>query len=182
MHRIHSFIHSPPIVYSHSYMALFSPLFCSLYSTRNSLFTQWYVSSISKDIADFYLHIRDDGNKVLLEKILAYDTRIGNFTTEELEGVDFGRNVDLCILARNSNQQIVHISDNQCTKMPKNLNDVIKKYNRRPSTIFKIYEMDRSNLGRNAIALTSGVASKSTKTKILIYFAVANTLITWYMM
>jgi hypothetical protein len=155
-------------------------LLCSLlYSTRNSLFVQWYVSSISKDIADFYLHIRDDGNKILLEKILAYDTRIGNFSTDELERVEFSRSVDLCILARNSNEQIVHISDNQCTKMPKNLNEVIRKYNRRPSTIFKVYEMDKNDLGRNAIALMSGsTINTMLKNNILIYIALLSALAT----
>jgi hypothetical protein len=143
---------------------------------------QWYVSSVSKDIADFYLHIRDDGNKVLLEKILAYDTRIGNFTTEELERVNFGNGVDLCILARNSNEQIVRISDNQCTQLPKNLADVIKKYNRRPSTIFKVYEIDKRNLGRNAIALKSDAITTILSNNMLICIAIVQTLTTWLML
>lgn len=91
-----------------------------------------------------------------MEKILAYDTRIGNVTSAELEGIDFQRNVDLCILARNSDEVIVSLNDNQCVRMPQNFNAVMKKYNRRPTTMFKIFEMDKKNLGRNAIALTSG--------------------------
>lgn len=125
-------------------------------STRGSLFTQWFVSSISKDIADFYLHFRDGKNKVLLEKTLAYDTRIGNISSSELEGIDFGGNVDVCILAKNSDGVILNFDANQCTRMPSDFGAIMKKYNKRPSTFFKIFEMDKKNLGRNAIALKSG--------------------------
>lgn len=125
-------------------------------STRGSLFIQWFVSSISKDIADFYLHFRDGRNKVLLEKTLAYDTRIGNITSIDLEGIDFGKNVDVCLLAKNSDGVILHFDKSQCTRMPANFNSIIKKYNKRPSTFFKIFEMDKKYLGRNAIALASG--------------------------
>lgn len=124
-------------------------------STRGSLFIQWFVSSISKDIADFYLHFRDGKNKVLLEKTLAYDARIGNITSPELEGIDFERGVDVCILAKNSNGVILNFDESQCTRIPMNFNGIMKKYNKRPSTFFKIYEMDKKNLGRNAIALKS---------------------------
>lgn len=91
-----------------------------------------------------------------MEKILAYDTRIGNVTSGELEGIDFEQNIDMCILARNSDEVIVSLSDNQCTRIPSDFNGVMRKYNRRPTTIFKIFEMDKKNLGRNAIALKSG--------------------------
>ena len=131
-------------------------------STRGSLYIQWFVSAISKDIADFYLHFRDGKNKILLEKTLAYDTRIGNISSTELEEIDFERNVDVCILAKNSNGVILNYDESQCTRMPSNFNAIIKKYNKRPSTFFKIFEMDKKNLGRNAIALTSG-ARKSFK-------------------
>ena len=134
---------------------IFSSLFVSLNSTRGSLFVQWFVSSISKDIADFYLHFRDGKNKILLEKTLAYNTRIGNITSGELEGIDFDGSVDVCILAKNSNGVILNFDERQCTRMPSNFNGIIKKFNKRPSTFFKIYEMDKKNLGRNAIALKS---------------------------
>lgn len=134
---------------------MFASFFSSLNSTRDSLFVQWFVSSVSKDIADFYLHFRDGKNKVLLEKTLAYDTRIGNITSVELEGIEFGRGIDVCILAKSSGGVILTFDENQCTQMPTNFNAVMTKYNKRPSTFFKIYEMDKKNLGRNAIALTS---------------------------
>lgn len=125
-------------------------------STRGSLFVQWFVSSVSKDIADFYLHFRDGKNKILLEKTLAYDARIGNMSSQALEKIDFEKNVDVCILAKNSDGVILNFDESQCTRLPSNFNAVMRKYNKRPSTFFKIYEMDRKNLGRNAIALSSG--------------------------
>jgi hypothetical protein len=127
-----------------------------LYSARGSLFIQWFVSSISKDIADFYLHFRDGKNKILLEKNLAYGTRIGNISSSELAGIDFEQNVDVCILAKNSDGVILSFDERQCTRMPTNFNAIVKKYSKRPSTFFKIFEMDKKNLGRNAIALKSG--------------------------
>lgn len=128
-----------------------------LYSTRGLLFIQWYVSSISKDIADFYLHFRDGKNKNLLEKILAYDTRFANVSSVELERIDFEQNVELCVLARNSDYTIVSIENNQCTKMPQNFNSVMKKFKRRPNSVFKVFEVDKKHLGRNSIVhATSG--------------------------
>lgn len=91
-----------------------------------------------------------------MEKTLAYDARIGNISSAELEGIDFEKSVDVCILAKNSNGVILNFDESQCTRLPTNFNAIIKKYNKRPSTFFKIYEMDKSNLGRNAIALKSG--------------------------
>jgi hypothetical protein len=102
------------------------------------------------------LYVRDGKNKILLEKDLAYGTRIGNISASELEGIDFGKNVDVCILAKSSDGVILSFDERQCTQMPSNFNEVVKKYAKRPSTFFKIFEMDKKNLGRNAIALKSG--------------------------
>lgn len=110
---------------------------------------------MSKDIADFYLHLKDEQNKVLYEKTLAYDTRIGNITSEILDKIDFEKKVVLCIFAKNSEEIILTFDENQCIQIPKNFNTVMKKYNKRPSTFFKIFEMDKKNIGRNAIALSS---------------------------
>lgn len=153
---------------------MYFPLFIFLsffHSTRGLLFIQWYVSSVSKDIADFYLHIRDGSNKILLEKILAYDTRFANVSSDELTTIDFQQNVDLCVLARNSDYTISSIEDNQCTRVPSNFNAIMKKYNRRPNSIFKIYEMDKMHLGRNAIVhqQTSGVERKIGFNNLLIF-------------
>lgn len=132
-----------------------------LYSTRGSLFIQWFVSSISKDIADFYLHFRDGKSRVLFEKIIAYNTRIVNVTSVEMEEakIDFERSVDVCILAQTSDGVILHFDASQCVRMPSDFNSLMKKYNKRPSTFFKIYEMDKKHLGRNAIALKSAATT-----------------------
>lgn len=77
-------------------------------------------------------------------------------SSQALEKIDFEKNVDVCILAKNSDGVILNFDESQCTRLPSNFNAVMRKYNKRPSTFFKIYEMDRKNLGRNAIALSSG--------------------------
>ncbi|CRL00177.1 CLUMA_CG013451, isoform A [Clunio marinus] len=141
---------------NHEYEKLPDIRFRDIFYTKGSLFIQWFVSSISKDIADFYLHFRDGRNKVLLEKTLAYDTRIGNITSTEMERIEFEKNVDVCILAKNSDGVILHFDESQCARMPSNFNAIMKKYNKRPSTFFKIYEVDRNNLGHNLISIGSG--------------------------
>lgn len=146
------------------------------YSTRGALYIQWFVSSVSKDIADFYLHFRDGKNQILLEKTLAYDTRIGNVSSVELEAIDFGKSVDVCILAKNSDGVILNFNENQCTRMPSNFRDIIKKYNKRPSSYFKIFEMDKKNLGRNAIALKNGASKILTNIQLLIFISLAKLL------
>jgi hypothetical protein len=146
---------------------IFTSFLPSFYSTRGSLFIQWFVSSVSKDIADFYLHFRDGKNKILLEKTLAYDTRIGNISSTNLEKIDFESGVDICILAKNSNGVILNFDASQCTRLPSNFNAIMKKYIKRPSTFFKIFEMDKKNLGRNAIVLASS-ANKLLKSLPLI--------------
>lgn len=131
---------------------------------------------MSKDIADFYLHLKDEQNKVLYEKTLAYDTRIGNITSETLEKIDFEQKVVLCIFAKNSEEIILTFDENQCIQIPKNFNTVMKKYNKRPSTFFKIFEMDKKNIGRNAIALSS-----ATKFFINLPLAALLSLISFYL-
>lgn len=161
-----------PLLY-HAFSLLFSSF---LYSTRGLLYIQWYVSTISKDIADFYLHFRDDKNKILLEKILAYDTRFANVSGTELAAIEFQQNVELCVLARNSDYTIVNTEDNQCTRMPQNFNSVMKKYNKRPSTIFKVFVMDKNHLGRNTIIHESSGAKGNFACLIIVSVAAILTI------
>lgn len=114
-----------------------------------------------------------------MEKILAYDTRFANVSTVELSPIDFQQNVDLCVLARNSDFTIVNIEDNQCTRMPQNFNSVMKKFNKRPNSIFKIFEMDKKHLGRNAIvhAASSGVRGSINNLFVILSTITISTLV-----
>lgn len=171
----HSAFSSPPYFHMISIV-----IFFFLYSTRGLLFIQWYVSSISKDIADFYLHFRDGKNKILLEKILAYDTRFANVSGVELERIDFEQNVDLCILARSSDFTVVNIENNQCTRMPQTFNSVMKKFNRRPNSVFKVFEMDKKHLGRNAIVHATSDAKNNHKiSNFIVFTMILSTVLNW---
>jgi hypothetical protein len=119
------------------------------------------------------LYVRDGKNKILLEKDLAYGTRIGNISSSELEKIDFGKSVDVCILAKSSDGVILRFDERQCTRMPTNFNDVVKKYIKRPSTFFKIFEMDKKNLGRNAIALKSGAKTIQKNLPLIALFCMS---------
>lgn len=111
----------------------------------------------------------------MYEKTLAYDTRIGNITSEILDKIDFEKKVVLCIFAKNSEEIILTFDENQCIQIPKNFNTVMKKYNKRPSTFFKIFEMDKKNIGRNAIALSS-----ATKFPVNLPLAILLSFISYY--
>ena len=136
------------------------------FSTKNTLIVQFYVSSITKDIADFYLHLKDAGNKNLIEKNLAYDTRITSIAGSELDAINFSDNVQLCILAKNSDGIILGWFESQCIKLPSSFNAIMKKFNKRPATFFKIFEQDRKNIGKNLIVFNSG--SRITISSLLI--------------
>lgn len=114
------------------------------------------MSSITKDIADFYIYLKNGNNKNLIEKTLAYDTRITSIASSELDALNFSDDIQLCILAKNSDGIILGLFESQCIKLPSNFKAVMKKFNKRPSTFFKIFEQDRKNIGKNAIVLSKG--------------------------
>lgn len=100
------------------------------------------------------MYLKNGDNKNLLAKILAYDTRITSIASSELDAINFDENIQLCILAKNSDGIVLGLS--QCIKMPINFNAVMKKFNKRPATFFKIFEQDRKNIGKNSIVLSAG--------------------------
>lgn len=118
------------------------------------MYIQWIISATNKDISDFYITIRNN-DKIFFETSLPYDTRLANISGSILGKIDFAQNIELCILSKNSENFVLNTFDNQCTKLPKNLNSIMAKYNKRPSSFFKIYEMDKRHMGRNALALNS---------------------------
>lgn len=103
-----------------------------------------------------------------MEKTLAYDARIGNITSRELEGIDFERNVDVCVLAKNSNGVILNFDESQCTRLPASFNAIMKKFIKRPSSFFKIYEMDKKNLARNIIVLASAAQNMFSSLPLIV--------------
>lgn len=117
------------------------------------MWIQWIISATNKDISDFYLTIRNS-DKIYYEESLPYDTRLANISGSILEKFDFSKGLEICVLSKSSENFVLNTFDSQCTKMPKDLNSIIKKYNKRPSSFYKIYEMDKKHLGRNALALS----------------------------
>lgn len=98
----------------------------------------------------------------------------------ELERIDFQQNVDLCVLARTSDYTIVNIENNQCTRMPHDFNSVMKKYNRRPNSVFKVFEMDKKHLGRNLIMHSTSEAKNNLKiSNFMLCTLIFTTVINW---
>lgn len=129
------------------------------------MYIQWLISATNKDISDFYITIRNK-DKVFYENSLPYDSRLANISGAILGKIDFKQDLELCVLSKNSENFVLNTFDTQCTKMPKNLNSIMTKYNKRPSSFFKIYEMDKRHMGRNALALSD--ASKLSFNTLLI--------------
>lgn len=129
----------------------------NLNSSKGKLFLTWYVVATHKDIADFYINIRDKDNTILIEQHVPYDRR-----THEIRGKDispdFSDPLQLCVQAKNSDGSIGSWFDTQCQNLPKTFEEVKNRYDENGSGVFTIIssrtqrnKMDakaRSNSGR----------------------------------
>lgn len=97
-----------------------------LFSTKGKLILTWYVVASHKDIADFYINLRDKTNTILVEHHVPYDRR-----NDEIRGADisadFGDPLQLCVQAKNSDGSIGSWFDTQCTDLPHNFAEVKRR-------------------------------------------------------
>lgn len=100
----------------------------SICSTKGKLFIQWYVTSPNKDIADFYISIRNKGNKLLFDNALAYDKRSVEILEADLPS-NFDDHVEICVQTKDSHGVIKSWFNSQCFELMKNFQSVIRKFN-----------------------------------------------------
>lgn len=96
------------------------------FSFRGQLNAHWFVSS-TKDVADFYVYIRDQRNNIIFERVVSYASR-----ATAIKGVDIVADetaqLELCVLAKSSGDE-VNFLESQCIPLPEDLDAVKRKYN-----------------------------------------------------
>lgn len=93
------------------------------------LFIQWYVTSPNKDVADFYIIVRNKDNTMLYEKFLAYDERSVEIVEEDLPR-NFEDHIEICVLAKDSDGAIRSWFNSQCFDLTTNFESIVRKFNK----------------------------------------------------
>lgn len=95
---------------------------------RGQLIVHWYVSA-TKDIADFYVYIRDRQNNIIFERVVAYSSRLTMIAGNDIKpGDPTSSQLELCVLAKSSSED-VNFLESQCIPLPEDLEEVKRKYN-----------------------------------------------------
>ncbi len=132
-------------------------VFTSYHSTRGKLYIQWYVTSPNKDIADFYIIVRNKDNTILFEKFLAYDERSFEITEGELPK-NFNDQIEVCVLAKNSDGVIRSWFNSQCFDLTANFESVVRKFNANYNYEYSIVSPKKKVSGRS----NDGLAVRSS--------------------
>lgn len=88
---------------------------------------RWFVTA-QRDIADFYVIIRDTVNNILFERHTSYDTRMVTIATEEIFGNGPQKAVQICVMAKLSTGSIERWFESQCKNLPENFAQSTSKY------------------------------------------------------
>lgn len=90
-----------------------------------------------KDIADFYINIRDKNNIILIEEHVPYDRRNRQIIGNDISS-DYSAPLQLCVQAKKSDGSIGSWFDTQCQNLPSNFEEVKKRYNENRDGVFTI--------------------------------------------
>lgn len=93
---------------------------------RGQLIVHWFVSS-TKDVADFYVYIRDQRNNIIFERTISYASRLTAIKGTDIVA-DESAQLELCVLAKSSADE-VNFLETQCVALPEDLDEVKRKYN-----------------------------------------------------
>lgn len=133
------------------------------YSSRGNLTVRWIASPINKDIAGFYVLIRNIHNRILTEYHLPYDKRSMNIIGDEICDGNCN-NLELCALSKNSNGTINGWFDSQCIYLPNDFERIRNKYNDRSSQIFVIHSVRKQIRAKSVANRLDSRSSGTTKT------------------
>lgn len=106
-------------------------------SFQGTMSFAWTVPSQNKDIAGFYIVIRDHRSKILIEHHVSYEVRRDNINESDICNDDCD-NLEICILSKDSFGSINGWFDSQCKYVP-NLSSVRKKFNNKKKQPVVIY-------------------------------------------
>lgn len=96
---------------------------------------------IKKDVAGFYVIVRNTESKILLEHHLSYEYRFDQIIGSDICDGDNCRNLELCVLSKNSHGVINGWFDAQCVYLPNDLPKIMRKYTARNSQVFVIHSV-----------------------------------------
>lgn len=117
------------------------------------MYIQWYVTAPNKDIADFYIIVRNKDNTILFEKYLAYDERIVEISEDELPK-DFHDHIEVCVLAKNSDGgEIRSWFNSQCFDLMTDFETVVRKFNANYNYEYSIVSPKKKIAGRSSSEL-----------------------------
>lgn len=131
------------------------------------LHVTWYVTTPNKDIADFYANIRDAKNKVLVEHHLAYDTRKIEFKGDEISS-DYQGQLQLCVLAKNSEGTIGSWFDSQCFDLPSDFEGIKRKYSAGYYSVYTILSSKKNRLNLSKSRTSKGCVTSGLNVHLLI--------------
>lgn len=118
------------------------------------LFIQWYVTSPNKDIADFYIIVRNKDNTILYEKFLAYDERNVEIVEEDLPK-NFDDHIEICVLAKDSDGAIRSWFNSQCFDLTTNFESIIRKFNKNYNYEYSIVSPKKKSARSNDQSVSS---------------------------
>ncbi|XP_058122260.1 toll-like receptor 7 [Anopheles ziemanni] len=93
---------------------------------RGQLVINWYVAATS-DVADFYVYIRDQANRIIVERTVPYTSRSTAINGDDIRPQGDPQ-LELCVLAKASDDAI-NFLDSQCVPLPADLDTIKRQYN-----------------------------------------------------
>ncbi|XP_039748170.1 chaoptin isoform X2 [Pararge aegeria] len=96
-------------------------LFRDIQYSQTSIYAFWYVPS-TKDVADFYIYVRDSSNKLFFSQDVAYNLRSLSINVDKdfATNLQKGGKIEICIQAKSSSNFARKFFDSQCQIVPSN--------------------------------------------------------------
>lgn len=138
----------------------------SLHSGKGVLHVTWYVTTPNKDIADFYANIRDAKNKVLVEHHLAYDTRKIEIKGDEISS-EYQGQLQLCVLAKNSEGTIGSWFDSQCFDLPSDFENIKRQYSAGYHSVYTILSSKKNRLNASKSRTSKGCVTGAENVRLV---------------
>lgn len=138
----------------------------SLHSTRGYITVRWTSNVIIKDVAGFYIIVRNADSKILLEHHLSYEYRVDQITGSDIcDGQNCG-NLEMCVLSKNSNGTINGWFDAQCIYLPNDLPKIMRKYTQNNGQVHYVHSVAK-RVKANTVATSHQEAVTATTCAVL---------------
>lgn len=125
---------------------------------------QWSITAPNKDIAGFYIIIRNRKNAILLERHVPYDSRVVQLPGSEICDGNCEL-LEMCVMAKNSFGTITEWFDSQCIYLPNDFDRIKKKYNSRYNQMYIIHSIKKNikaQMVTNGYHTTNDISNRGT--------------------